>query len=297
MDNLNNIPEINEISGGKNKKNLIIITLIIVIIIVSVVIIGFNFFKTDDLDISDEKNDEIYQTVDEDIYANFFEVAKNYVLESNLTEVSGQFLLNQGLLSEEYSAFGCFMVDGIGRSEFDCTTAYELVEIPTLVIRYLSGDDAVLYTPFVNSKYVVEFDFIYDQPYEFQGIYSEFDELLFTTSEIDLSEIKSGKYRYYYNDTYIEFGIYIDNDAPVFDYVDDNGVVYEVYYDDKNDYTTYYYMSESENKNLKKSDFKNYDDFTLVCDTKYYVYTYAVDAALNESEITYHDTFNYDCKN
>ncbi|MFI3260378.1 MAG: hypothetical protein R3Y13_01520 [bacterium] len=276
----------------KEKKKILIV---IPIILVSLLIIIFLVNKL--LSSSKEivQNEQVAATHTEEKYEHFATVANDYLAYTSVDVISGLFLKNIGLVNSEYDFYLYQVIEKTGSQYTDIETSEKVAETATLSIRnYLDGEN-VVYSEYVTNNHTMKFELLNKEDEDFMGIYNELDELLFESKELKVSELEEGNYRYYYNNEYIEFRIYIDNDKPILDSYEISGNFIAVNYDDISNYEVYYYFTEEQNSTNDLSSFKIRDNINLNCGVEYNTYVYAEDEAGNKSGIENIGTYILSC--
>lgn len=230
---------------------------------------------------------------------DFITSANNFTDKYFLKSVSGELLLKNNIISSKYKKFKCANVLG-GVITYDCNKADDQVKYPWLATSYYENDELVGYKSTLNSQDTIKLKLFNVGNYEFKGIYYK-NELISSEEEIKINNnMQSGTYKYYYNDTNIEFTLNIDNEAPVLIKSEINNNKINVLYTDNNDFTTYYYYAKEKNKDVNEDNFISseikFNCYNDINENTYYLYTYAKDISGNKSSITYVGEIKATCR-
>lgn len=269
-----------------NKKILIGVLLLIIVIACSIFCLMKNLST---------KENELEETEFKS-YEDFLYEAKEYLSYTNLEKVSGELLLNANLLSSSYVEYKNYIVDCDNNDYYSEEETKETISEPTIMIRTYIDTIPITHTDFFSNNNTIELTLLNVNEYEFKGIYTEMDEKISDSNILSVKELQgSGNYKYYYNDTFIIFRVYIDNIAPVLVSSSIENNIINVNYEDDSSYDIYYNYSTT---NEEVENMGNYDlmnNVSINCNTDYYIYTIAIDHAGNISKSSYIGEYNMKC--
>lgn len=277
-----------EENQATNKKKIIVPIVVMLILLGS----GIVYLLVNK---SSNENEIILEKTEESD-AVFLQAAKDLLKYSNLEKVTGQILIDAGLLSEGYVLYNDDVVDYDNEDYYESETiSKEINEEPTLLIRNYKSSENTEYSVFVSDNHTIKLELLNVDGYEFKGIYTEMDEKISDSASINVKELKNGIYKYYYDETFIEFTVHIDNDAPILGFSTFHDGLISVNFEDVSGNRIYYMYSTDSKDKTNKEEFQLMEDIELVCNTTYTVYVYAKDFAGNESDIYNLSTFEYTC--
>lgn len=276
----------------KNKKNIIGIGMLIIILVIFLIIFIVFLKKNND------KKVDIYK-----------DQAIEYFNDTKSMETSIWALLENGYLNETKND-KCDIIklnnDEIEVVSNDCTKAENYAKKPVIIIES-TNDFKIDSWNNIETKLTLKLkndgNSYYSQDDITSIIWESTSEgIISTTNEVALKKENTFQNLKVYvqfkdgdlNNEY-SFQIKIDTEIPVIDIKTiENGKIYVSYQDHSGIEKIYYYFGQ-ENIVPKKDIMTEDKDYKYECNKKYYIYSYAVDLAGNESNVEYIGEYNHKC--